>query len=260
MGLVTNGYRNGLYPFQSRGGALGSIYNAGGALFTNGNRPGRMRAGFFTQYAAYPIGNLGPHCWMLPQKGGAMSMRTGGSGSMTANLIPSYPMSIDMTGFGDLEATAALAIAMAIAMTGSGSLTAGIEGRLNMSVDMTGAGDLSADLEGIANMAIDLLGSGDLEATIAAYGNMEIDITVTGTGLSTANVGDAVWNYLFTELSSIPGANPAAKEAVMLLYQALRNKRATTATTDDINNNAGTPIGSATLSDDGTTFEKGKYS
>lgn len=62
---------------------------------------------------------------------------------------------------------------------------------------------MSAGLSGIASMAIDMLGAGDLDATIAAYGNMEIDIVVTGTGLSTANVGQAVW-------AALASANDAA--------------------------------------------------
>lgn len=42
-------------------------------------------------------------------------------------------------------------------------------------------------------MAAALAGTGDLDATIAAHGNMAIDIVVTGTSLTTSNVGPAVW-------------------------------------------------------------------
>lgn len=198
MALYNNGYRLGNTPFRSGLGALTTIYNGRGTLFRGGAPTSQMRssAWLFGEYAGRPIGNLHPHCWMLPQKAGSMSMRPLGQGGMSANLIPSYPMSIDMTGFGDMEATAGLVVSMLLAMTGSGAMTATIEGRLNMSCDLAGSGDLAADMEGIASMAIDMLGTGELEATIAAYGNMEIDIVVTGTGLTTANVGDAVWQYL----------------------------------------------------------------
>lgn len=198
MGLLQNGYRLGFSPFTRRLGALISMYNGGGDLHTGRTPPGVLRGsrGLFGDYDGRPTGNLHPASWMIPQKAGAMSMRTVGTGALTGNLIPSRAMSIDLTGSGDLEATGALVISMAAALSGGGSLAATIEGRLNMSADLAGSGDLVADLEGIASMAVDLLGEGSLEATIAAYGNMEIDIVVTGTGLSTANVGAAVWNSI----------------------------------------------------------------
>jgi hypothetical protein len=148
------------------------------------------------QTAADPPGHYLTGVYSPPIIVGEMSMRTDGAGDLTGDLYPSRNMSIDLTGAGTLSADAALAIAMLCAMTGSGDLAAAIEGRLNMSIDMEGAGDLAADLSGLGNMAIALSGSGDLEATIAAYGNMAIDIVVTGTGLTTANVGEAVWTYL----------------------------------------------------------------
>lgn len=146
--------------------------------------------------AANPVGHYIPRVWMAPITDGEMSMRTDAAGDLTADLIPSRAMELDMTGAGDLEATAALAVAMALAMTGAGTFDATIVGLLNASLDMTGSGDMTADLSGIASMVLNLLGAGDFEATIAAYGNMELDIVVTGTGLTTANVGQAVWSAL----------------------------------------------------------------
>lgn len=194
MALYNNGYRLGNTPFKRGLGALTTIYNGGGSAFNHRAPTGAMRASswLFGEYAGRPVGNLHPQCWMLPQKSGDMSMRVLGEGELAADLIPTRPMSIDMTGAGDLEATAALVVSMACAMSGSGSMTASIVGFLNMTCDLTGSGDLDASMAGIASMAIALLGQGDLDATIAAYGNMEIDIVVTGTGLTTANVGAAV--------------------------------------------------------------------
>ncbi len=146
------------------------------------------------QTMASPPGHYLPHVWHAPIVVGEMSMRVDAEGDLAADLIPSYPMSVDMTGAGDLAATAALAIAMAVAMTGAGTLTATIEGRLNASVDMTGAGDLTATIQALGNMAVAMLGVGDLDATIAACGNMAVDIVVTGTGLTIENVANAVWD------------------------------------------------------------------
>lgn len=145
---------------------------------------------------ATPVGSSPEYSFYPPQEAGGMALRSVSSGSLTATLIPELLMEVDFTGSGDLDATASLTIAMLCAMTGSGNLTADIVGVLNASVDFTGSGNLSADIKGIGDMTIDMLGSGDLEAAIAGYGDMSIDITVTGTGLTTANVGNAVWSEL----------------------------------------------------------------
>jgi hypothetical protein len=94
-------------------------------------------------------------------------------------------------------------------MSGSGGMGAAITGLLDMSVDFEGSGDFEANLFGIANMLIDLEGTGDLDATIAAFGDMSIDIVVTGTGLSTANVGQAVWESLISQFATNPDSAAA---------------------------------------------------
>jgi len=196
MGLITNGHRNGFSPFRWMSGNLTTIQN--GAAIRNWYLPGKIHnwSWHATRQTALPQGNLNPNCWMLPRTGGGMSMRITASGNLTATLIPEKLLEVDFTGSGDLDATASLAIAMLCAMTGSGTLNADIVGVLNASVDFTGSGDLEADIKGVGQLTIDMLGSGDLEAAIAGYGDMSIDIVVTGTGLTTANVGAAVWNAL----------------------------------------------------------------
>ena len=155
------------------------------------------------QTVANPPGHYLPGVYHAPIIASEMSLRTDGIGSIAGALIASYPMSLDLTGSSDFDATAALVISMLCALDGSGTLAASIEGRLNASVDLTGAGGLEADLSALGNMVVALLGAGDLEATIAAFGDMAIDVVVTGTGLSTANVGQAVW-------SAVASANDGA--------------------------------------------------
>lgn len=197
MGLICNGDRRGFSPFRHGRGALVTYLNGGHPLL-NANRAGSLHNWntHTTRDVALPNGNLHPQSWMLPRTGGGMSMRPLGEGSFAADLIPTRPMTVDFTGAGDLEATAGLVVSMLLAMTGGGDLTATIQGRLNASVDMTGSGDLSANMTALGNMVVGLLGAGDLDATIAAFGDMSIDIVVTGTGLTTANVGQAVWSAL----------------------------------------------------------------
>lgn len=209
MGLITNGHRNGFSPFRWMSGNLTTIQN--GAAIRNGYLPGKIHnwSWHATRQTALPQGSLNPNGWMLPRTGGGMSMRITASGTLSATLIPELLMSIDFTGSGDLDASASLTVAMLCDMVGSGTLSADIVGVLNASIDFTGSGDLSADIKGIADMTIDMLGSGDLEAAIAGYGDMSIDIVVTGTGLSTANVGKYVWEALVAEFSSDPNSAAA---------------------------------------------------
>ena len=74
-------------------------------------------------------------------------------------------------------------------------------------------------------------------------------------------IRDAVTGATLTELSADPGASPTLAGAIMLPYMAIRNKRDTDSSggTDKIHNNAGTVILTATISDSGTLFTKGKY-
>jgi hypothetical protein len=196
MAMLGNGSR---LTFGT-GRAIGGLYSATSGGIRNKGEWSAWRfqdkATTFKAGAAYPTGYNGQSAFYNPMVAGEISMRLEGDSTFAANLYPTRAMSIDMTGSGDLSATAGLVIAMLCAMTGSGTLTAAIEGRLNMSADFTGSGDLDASISGIASMLCDMTGTGDLEATIAAYGNMAIDIVVTGTGLTTANVGQAVWSAL----------------------------------------------------------------
>jgi hypothetical protein len=145
---------------------------------------------------AVPLGFTGGSAWVPPRKAGGMALRGFGTGALSANLIPSRAMQAALSGVGDLGAIAALVVGMAIAMSGGGGLSGTIQGRLNATADFVGQGTLTAGLSALANMISALQGQGNLSAVIAAYGNMTIDIVVTGTGLSTANVADAVWGAL----------------------------------------------------------------
>lgn len=161
-----------------------------------GNSCRNKFVGGFHGQNGIPVGYTPPYCFVLPQTSGGMSLRTVSTGSITANLIPTRPMEIDLTGAGTFSATASLVVSMLAAFSGSGTFAAAISGRLNATIDLTGTGDLAADMSAVANAVIALSGTGDLDATIAAIGSMTIDIVVTGTGLSTANVGQAVWAAL----------------------------------------------------------------
>lgn len=218
MGLLQNGYRHftkgRLFGATALDGANPSVLPS---RFSQSAPMRNMLLGLSDNKSSVPVGNLPPSAWIMASKSGGMSMRGTGSGTIASSLIASRPMSIVLTGAGDLTAIGALAVAMFAAMTGEGTISATINGLLNMSADLVGDGDLSASMNGIASLAVDLLGQGDLEATIAAYGNMDIDLVVTGTGLTTGNVGDAVWTYLIgsSEAQDLLAAAGAAGDPLL---------------------------------------------
>lgn len=94
--------------------------------------------------------------------------------------------------------------------------------------------------------------------TAAKFDTGAIDAAALATD-AVQEIRDSVLNGTLAELTGDPGATPAVKDAVMLLYMALRNKRDTTASDDEIHNSAGSVVLTAAVSDDGTTFTKAKY-
>lgn len=111
----------------------------------------------------------------------------------------------------------------------------------------------------------------ELDGIQADTEDLQTQIGTAGAGLTAvpwnaawdAEVESEVNDALDTAISELgvaaPTATPTIRTALMLLYMALRNARATTASADTITNDAGTTIATATLSDNGTTFSKGEY-
>lgn len=111
--------------------------------------------------------------------------------------------------------------------------------------------------------------------TIAGYLDTEIAAILEDTGttlpaqiaalnnIAASDVLTQVNAALDTSISELgvatPTATPTLRTGLMLLYMALRNKRATTGATDEIYNDAGTVIATAVLSDDTVEFIKGEY-
>lgn len=89
--------------------------------------------------------------------------------------------------------------------------------------------------------------AGDLTATMKASVNAEvIDVLSTDT---------------HAELASVPAATSSLKDKIIWLFMTARNKITQTATTQIVKADDGsTTVGTATVSDDGTTFTKGKIS
>jgi hypothetical protein len=74
-----------------------------------------------------------------------------------------------------------------------------------------------------------------------------------------AEIAAAVGGRTLPELTGDPTATPTANAALMLPYMAIRNKRDTNSTSDEIHNDAGSVILTAAISDLDSTFTKAKY-
>lgn len=96
--------------------------------------------------------------------------------------------------------------------------------------------------------------------SLATYGLTAINTLLVTTGIKAATIPTPVIpTATMAELAQgIPPATPTISEALMLLYMEKRNQSLTTATELGIYNDAGTKVTKAALSDDGTTFTKGK--
>lgn len=132
-----------------------------------------------------------------------------GSSSFTASASLFLSMLAALSGSGTLNATSSLLVNMLCDFVGGGTLTANINGQKGMSASITGSGNLSADIKALANMVSALSGSGVLNGGTGAVAQMSIDIVVTGTGLTTDNVGKAIWESILSQFSANPNSAAA---------------------------------------------------
>lgn len=172
---------------------------------SNFNTPGSVRnmwvgwAGLNRAYGV-PIGYNPEYSIYDPPSSGGIASRgfVLGDGEITfGNLAGGRNAEADLTGTGDITDAACGLIVSAVAdLIGTGDISADLIGTLQAVADLAGTGDLTAALGALAGLAADLTGTGDAAADASALGSMSGDINVTGELLSTANVGDAVWEYL----------------------------------------------------------------
>lgn len=154
--------------------------------------PGLDRSAFNNGYNTH-------YAWHLaPTAGGIGSTRQIiGVGSISADALAVKLAQAAVTGSGELSATGGLIVSLIAAITGSGAITAAnLQAFLAAVAALTGSGGVTASAAGLGALLSALTGSGDVDLTPAAFGELGADLVVTGTGLTTANVGQAVWRYL----------------------------------------------------------------
>jgi len=128
------------------------------------------------------------------------------------------------------------------------------------------ANDNGADINAILldsnELQTDWANGGRLDLLIDAITTYVDCLPATLNNLSAAQINAQVLDVLnvdtLTELTSVPASTPTHRQAIMLLYQALRNKIDVTATAKEVHQDDGTVLGTKTLSDDGTTYSETK--
>lgn len=180
----------------------------------------------FGKLASIPSGSYPPACWVLPTRAGAMSARNElrGSGDIAPfYLIEGRNLSSTAAGSGDISGSAQLIISMVADLVGSGDVSGSARAYLNLAASLVGSGDIAGAMEAIAHASASVSGNALLSSTIGAIGTLAASINVTGSALSTSNVGAAVWSAM-AAASNEPGSmgeklNAAGGAADPLLNQ-----------------------------------------
>jgi len=137
------------------------------------------------------------------------SVQLTGSSTMSADLYKLSLMICNMVGTGSLTPDAILLLYLLSELDGQGGLDISIRGVKRLACTLEGHGDFISNLEGLANILIQLIGDGSIDVDINSIADMSIDIVTTGTGLTTSNVGSAVWSALQSDINILGSAGAA---------------------------------------------------
>ena len=149
---------------------------------------------------AWPNGYRNEYAWsQAPKAGGlASTLHVRGTGSVSdAEAWAVKLAAAAISGSGGLTATGSLIVQLVAAITGSGTVSdADIKAFLQLAAALTGSGTAAGTATGRGALIAALTGASSMSPTLTGTGAMAADIVVTGTGLTTANVGEAVWSAL----------------------------------------------------------------
>ena len=156
------------------------------------------KSAFNNGYAVSAMG--GSAWWLSPNAGGLMSNTVSGRGALAITALDlGKDLAAALDGSGTISAAAlSLIVQLAATCDGSGTISAAtLQAITDLSAALSGSGSISAaSLALIVSLNADLTASGTLTAALAGTLELAASIVVTGTGLTTANVGDAVWQTL----------------------------------------------------------------
>ncbi len=160
---------------------------------TDTAQAGRDKSGFNHGYNT-------SYSWNMPLKSGGMGAtgEVSGSGDIAATALAVRLAVADLVGSGDLDAIGGLIVQLIADIDGSGEISdADVKAFLAAVAALTGSGGASGTRTGLGALLSALTGSGTTATSIATgIGELDADLVVTGTGLTTGNVGQAVWSAI----------------------------------------------------------------
>jgi hypothetical protein len=151
--------------------------------------------------SAFNHGYNPPYSWALPMKSGglASTLQIVGVGTISGDALAVKLAEAAISGSGTLEGVGSLIVQAIAALSGSGTISnADLKAFLQAVAAISGSGTVSAaSLTGLGELICALTGMGTTAgSTASGTGELTADLVVTGTGLSTANVGQAVWEFI----------------------------------------------------------------
>lgn len=212
MGVLANGFIGATGVFQTYGATVrnNAYPSARLANFarTGANRNITAGQGITSRLVSLPSGNRHPSAWMMPQTAGALAARNTVSGSGGVSEADTWAVKLAqaaLSGTGSLDAVGGLIVQLIADIAGSGGISEGdLKAFLQALADIGGSGEISdAQATGLGELVAALTGLGLVDATLTGIGELSADLVVTGTGLTTSNVGQAVW-------AAVAAANNAA--------------------------------------------------
>lgn len=157
-------------------------------------------AGTSRNLSAFNHGYNPPYSWGLPMGGGglASTLQIVGTGSIGGTALAVKLATAALSGSGSLAAVGSLIVQAIAALSGSGGISsADLKAFLQAVASISGSGGISsASARGLGALVCALTGLGTVSPTLTGRGEMTADLVVTGTGLTTSNVGQAVWAAL----------------------------------------------------------------
>ncbi len=205
MGVLANGFIGATGVFQTYGATvLNNAYPS--ARLANFARTGANRnitagQGITSRLVSLPSGARHPSAWMMPQTAGALAARNTVSGSGGVSEADTWAVKLAqaaLSGSGALDAVGGLIVQLIADIAGSGGISEGdLKAFLQALADIGGSGEISdAQATGLGELVAAITGLGLVDATLTGTGELSADLVVTGTGLTTANVGQAVWSVI----------------------------------------------------------------
>lgn len=196
--LKRNGTVNAQYPLRLRGGGTADLKS----MFGRSERMNQSIGDGITSqvFSSVPSGYRPPSTWKMSYKNGAMSSydELYGDGGISADILAVKLAEAGLSGSGTLAAIGSLIVQLIADLDGSGEITeADVKAFLAAVASLSGSGDAGGSLQGLGQLISALIGSGSATgSTLTGVGELDADLVVTGTGLTTGNVGQAVWSAL----------------------------------------------------------------